>query len=91
MTASQAADCPYANTQSMTSAPKGTVPISHFYQTLTQRTLVIGANIIIHLHNGLYYDWCKHEGTAVIGEDILILSPFKLYKQAAQLFVAPVM
>jgi hypothetical protein len=32
---------------------------------------MIGANKILYLHTGLYHDWYKLEGTAVIGADIL--------------------
>jgi hypothetical protein len=46
---------------------------------------MVGANPILHLHNGLYHIWSKYEGTAVIGSDTLGHSPFWLYKPAAQL------
>jgi hypothetical protein len=37
---------------------------------------VIGASTILHLHNELYSEWYKYEGTAVIGADGLAVFSF---------------
>jgi hypothetical protein len=49
------------------------------------RRRVIGANIILHLHNGLYHDWGRYEGIVLSSADTLVSAPFLLYKQATQL------